>query len=73
MSNGILVDLPEEDLVNNQVEVDQIEAEMSVPDTQEKQSFEMPDKFKGKSAEEIAQSYINAEKRLGEVNNQLGE
>lgn len=73
MSNGILVDLPEEDLVNNQVEVDQIEAEMSVPDTQEKQSFEMPDKFKGKSAEEIAQSYVNAEKRLGEVNNQLGE
>jgi hypothetical protein len=74
MSNGILVDLPsEDDVVNNQVEVDAIEAEVSAPAQRDKPSFEMPEKFSGKSAEEIAQAYVNAEKRLGEVNNQLGE
>ncbi len=74
MSNGILVDLPEEGDINNQAEVEQIEAEVTqeAPE-QEQPSFEMPDKFKGKSAEEIAEAYVNAEKRLGEVNNQLGE
>lgn len=73
MSNGILVDLPEEGKdVNNQVEVEQVEREVEAPQ-EDKPSFDMPDKFKGKSAEEIAQAYVNAEKRLGEVNNQLGE
>lgn len=74
MSNGILVDSLEESNVNNQadeLEV-QVEAQTEAP-VEDKPAFEMPEKFAGKSAEEIAQAYVNAEKRLGEVNNQLGE
>jgi hypothetical protein len=72
MSNGILVDSLEEDNVNNQTEGLEVEVEAQAP-VEDKPGFDMPDKFKGKSAEEIAQAYVNAEKRLGEVNNQLGE
>lgn len=72
MSNGILVDSLEEDNVNNQADDLTVEVETQAP-VEDKPDFEMPTKFEGKSAEEIAQAYVNAEKRLGEVNNQLGE
>lgn len=42
------------------------EAEKPEPST-------LPDKFKGKSAEEIAKSYLEAEKELGRLRNQVGE
>ncbi|MHA2163610.1 MAG: hypothetical protein ACXABF_14425 [Candidatus Thorarchaeota archaeon] len=73
MSNGILVDSLEEGNVNNQADELTVEVEAKAPPAEDKPGFEMPSKFEGKSAEEIAQAYVNAEKRLGEVNNQLGE
>lgn len=40
---------------------------------QEKPQFEMPDKFKGKSIEDVVESYLNVEKALGNKNNEVGE
>lgn len=38
-----------------------------------KRSFEVPEKFKGKSIEDIIESYTNLEKEFGRKNNELGE
>ena len=74
MSNGILVDQLEEDLADNltgNVEVEQEEA----PDqsAQEGDNFEMPEKFRGKTAEEIAKIYLEEQSYRGKLENQLGE
>lgn len=49
-------------------EVDKLEQEVVSGPT-----FEMPDKFRGKSAEEIAQSYVELEKRSGQQGNEIGQ
>lgn len=36
-------------------------------------AFSMPEKFTGKSAEEVAQSYIELEKEKGRISNEVGE
>jgi hypothetical protein len=36
-------------------------------------TFDMPDKFKGKSVEDVAESYINLEKESGRRANEIGE
>lgn len=41
--------------------------------TKELDDFTVPDKFKGKTAEEIARSYVELEKHQGNLNNQLGD
>ena len=43
------------------------------PVVNESPSFEVPDKFKGKSKEEIAESYVNLEKEAGRRANEVGE
>lgn len=40
---------------------------------QEQPQFEMPEKFKGKSIEDVVESYLNVEKALGNKNNEVGE
>lgn len=40
---------------------------------EEAPSFEMPDKFKGKSIEDVVESYLNVEKALGTKSNEVGE
>lgn len=40
---------------------------------QEEPQFEMPEKFKGKSIEDVVKSYQNVEKALGTKNNEVGE
>ena len=37
------------------------------------QSFQVPDKLKGKSAEELAKIYVDLEKKLGEQSNEVAE
>lgn len=74
MSNGILVDQLEEDLTENltgNVEVEQGEAPEKSED--EGDNFEMPEKFRGKTAEEIAQIYLEEQSYRGKLENQLGE
>ena len=39
----------------------------------EKPSFDMPEKFAGKSVEDVVESYINLEKALGSKANEVGE
>lgn len=74
MSNGILVDLPEEgNDVNNQIEKELDEIATEAPQVEDKPDFAMPDKFQGKSAEEIAKSYMELESYKGELTNQLGD
>lgn len=74
MSNGILVDLPEEgNDVNNQIEKELDEISKEAPQAEDKPDFAMPDKFQGKSAEEIAKSYMELESYKGELTNQLGD
>lgn len=43
------------------------------PKDQEPTGFAVPEKFKGKSAEEIARSYVELEKDSGRLRNELGE
>lgn len=38
-----------------------------------KPSFEMPEKFKGKSIEDVVESYVNLEKEKGRKDNEVGE
>ena len=70
---SILVDPQSEEV---QVTLNQ-EAEQAEPQQEEVQpeneGFVMPDKFKEKSAEEIAQSYLELEKAYGQRSNELGE
>lgn len=39
----------------------------------EKTSFQVPDKFKGKTVEDVVESYVNLEKELGQKGNEIGE
>ena len=72
MSNGILVDSLESELsIDNLTDVGSQEAPQK--DSEQEQSFAMPDKFKNKSAEEIAQVYLEEQHYRGELQNQLGE
>jgi len=64
----------------NSIVVDPVEldtdVEKEVPNTGEATSandFAMPEKFTGKSAEEVAESYTELEKELGRKNNEVGE
>ncbi len=59
-------------------EEEKAEVEVETEDTtkegaEAKPSFEIPEKFQNKTAEEIAQSYIELEKELGRKNNDIGE
>lgn len=51
---------------------DKLEKEVTGKDTSETQ-FQLPEKFKGKSAEDIAQSYISLEQDYGRRGNELGD
>lgn len=70
MSNGILIDAltEKQDLVDNQND-----DEINDTDPQENSGFQMPEKLRGKSAEEIAKMYVEDERYKGELQNQLGE
>jgi hypothetical protein len=37
------------------------------------QNENLPEKYKGKTAEQIAEMHMNSEKRLGQIQNELGE
>ncbi len=65
----ILVDTLTEDKVLNQDDTQDTQD----PGTQSPEGFTLPDKFKGKTAEEIAQSYVELERAQGSMANQLGE
>lgn len=73
MSNHLIVsesDIKREDIeeqVDND-ELDSIEEEI-----QSEPTFEMPDKFKNKSAEEIAKAYLEVEKTIGRQGAELGQ
>ena len=62
--NGNLTDTPNP--------VAQPKAEQSAP-VEGTDSFEMPDKFKGKSIEDVVKSYQNVEAALGNKSNEVGE
>ena len=47
--------------------------EEQVSEEKDKPSFELPEKFKGKTAEEIAKSYVELEKMTGRQAQELGE
>lgn len=66
----ILVDQPEDVQVDlNQTE----EGKTQEPQEQATQEVAIPDKFKGKSTEEIAEAYVNLESELGRLRNDLGD
>jgi hypothetical protein len=50
-----------------------IEAVEEVTPEKEKPSFDMPEKFAGKSVEDVVESYLNLEKALGSKANEVGE
>ena len=66
MSNDIVVD--DNELIGDVVPDEPTEVAATTEDT-----FSMPEKFTGKSAEEIAQSYIELEKTAGRSANEIGE
>lgn len=66
---AILVDQPKDNDVNEPVERDN---NVQV-DTVVREEFQVPEKFRGKSAEEIARSYVELEKEFGRVRNDVGE
>lgn len=73
----ILVDTSEEEAVdlNQGVEstpVTPVESD-AIVSTKELDDFTIPEKFKGKTAEDIAKSYVELEKHQGSLNNQLGD
>lgn len=67
----ILVDSTEDEVT---VDLNQTaEPQAPAPQNEEPQAPEVPDKFKGKSAEEIASAYTNLESELGRLRNELGD
>lgn len=69
MSRSIIVEEP-----LNELEADGNEEELnSLEQEVESNSFEIPDKFKDKSQEEIIKSYVELESRLGKQGSELGE
>ena len=57
-----------EELIEDTGRDESVEVEATTEDT-----FSMPEKFTGKSAEEVAQSYKELESELGRKNNEVGE
>ena len=49
------------------------DVEVAAPVVDEKPSFEVPDKFKGKDIEDVITSYVNLEKEYGTKSNEVGE
>lgn len=49
------------------------EAVEAAPEMDEAPAFEVPDKFKDKSMEDVIQSYVNLEKEYGNKTNEVGE
>lgn len=74
MSSHKIVELDESNF-RKDVEEDGNRDELDALDTelQETNSFAMPDKFKGKSAEEIAKAYLEVEKTIGRQGAELGQ
>jgi hypothetical protein len=73
---GILVDTLDDEFasLNPGVESDPKPAgQEPIVSTKELNEFTIPEKFKGKTAEEIAQSYVELERHQGSLNNQLGD
>lgn len=50
-----------------------IEAAEAEPTEDEAPAFEIPEKFAGKSIEDVIQSYVNLERSFGEKSNEVGE
>ena len=71
MSNEEFVDLFEDDNpgVQDVEEVDVIEKEV----VEDSPSVDVPEKFQGKSFEEVVNSYVNLEKDYGRKSNEVGE
>jgi len=57
---------------NNDKPEPQAKAVESAPQ-EEEASFKMPEKFTGKSMEDVVKSYVNLEKEFGNKNNEVGE
>ena len=74
MSNNIVVN---DDELNESVDVDETGADGTTHQEElaatSDESFSMPEKFTGKSAEEVAKSYTELEQELGRKNNEVGE
>lgn len=71
MVNNIVVDpVPEEELDMSQFDnTQQPEEQEQAPED----TYELPEKFKGKSVEEIIESYTSLEKELGRKGQEIGE
>lgn len=69
MSNGILIDA----LTEKEEPLDNHEDENINSEDPKDEGFQMPEKLKGKSAEEIAKMYVEDERYKGDLQNQLGE
>jgi hypothetical protein len=72
----ILVDTVEDEFASLNQGIDATPTpakEEPIVSTKDLNEFTVPDKFKGKTAEEIAQSYVELEKYQGTLNNQLGD
>lgn len=63
-------------LVDNETADNEIVAEpgtVAEPQAEKPSDFAVPEKFRGKSAEDIAKSYVELEKELGRVRNDVGD
>ena len=58
---------------NEQPEAQNQAVEEKTPKKDEAPSFEIPDKFAGKSLEDVIESYVNLEKEVGRKANEVGE
>lgn len=56
-----------------QDQVDAAAPKDNSPSNEDKPEFDVPDKFKGKSFEDVVQSYMNLEKMHGNTANEVGE
>jgi hypothetical protein len=74
MAAQIIDERPEEDNVDT-IELEAQEEQIEAPEepTQETQEDELPDKYRGKSAAELARMHQEAEKLLGRQSSEVGE
>lgn len=73
-----IVDKEQAIQLNEDEELQSLEIEEEVDEVvdetpEEEEVSTLPEKFKGKTAEEIAESYLHVEKELGRKNNEVGE
>lgn len=75
-----VVDMQEEAENEEFASLDELSTEVSEPDVQEEEVVaaeaepaELPDKFRGKSTEDIVKSYTQLEQEFGRRNNEVGE